>query len=481
MNHYGSAYIKWFLHHNRKRLWTFLGVLLILFILPACMVEYDSYNEIMPMEWATILLMAGNMGLAMFLPIYLFQYLWKKRSCDLFLPLPMPKRQLFLIHYGLGLCLLGFPVLMFLIACGLREESRAFFPYLALFAFGLYIITLCTYSLYVFAVVKCNSLWDALIAVLSYALLQVLLAPMIEWMLSNVVEEVLVGGSSVTEFFPMRHIETLLSPILACAHWLDNLSAAFYAQKESIHTLPLWENLFALDVKPLLFLALIAFGAVACVGAMVSYEHRKGEDSEQKTTSKWIYPLLIYAITGCMLIATAMSASTLWITLIVFFVLNFAAERKITLRFSKIAGFVGMMFCAIALFWVLVMTQGFHLIHEYYAANQIQDVSFFLNLYDGYDKLLMIEKEESDGDWLGNLKEGLKDEHFITMIVAFQHDLAEYEGYDTSIGYIQIHYTLRNGESAFRSYIIYEPQIDSLKAILTYLQETGTDLFAAED
>ena len=140
-----------------------------------------------------------------------------------------------------------------------------------------------------------------------------------------------------------------------------------------------------------------------------------------------------------------------------------------------------MMFCAIALFWVLVMTQGFHLIHEYYAANQIQDVSFFLNLYDGYDKLLMIEKEESDGDWLGNLKEGLKDEHFITMIVAFQHDLAEYEGYDTSIGYIQIHYTLRNGESAFRSYIIYEPQIDSLKAILTYLQETGTDLFAAED
>lgn len=486
MNTYGKAYVAWFLHHNRKRLATYCGVLFVLFVLPACMIGYDPRFFSMPLEWACVFLLAGGIALAMGLPIYLFQYLWKQRSADLYLPLPMSKRQLFFIHYVLGLCLSALPIVMFLIAAALREESRAFYPYLALFAIGIYLITSASYSLYVFAVVKCNSLWDAWIAVLGYALLQILLASTIDWMLSNVVHQVLSGSGSVTEFFPIRGIEVLLSPILACTHWLDGVSTAVFVQSQNAAVLPVWENLFAQNhVQPLLFLTLLILSGAACLGACYSYEHRKGEDSEQKTTSKWIYPLLIFAITACMLFVTSASMSTLWITLIVFLILNFAAERKITLRLSRIAGFLAMMLCGVALFWVMVQTKGFHLIHEYYSPQEIQDITFYLYLHEETEELpipsLPSLQENNEDTRSVELREPVGDAQFIEWMLKLQHESAEANGYESSIGYIQINFALKNGKTANRGYTIDETQMHTLAAIMAYLQEKNVELIFYDD
>lgn len=478
MSVYAIGYGKWLFHHYRKWLWIYLSILMLVFLLPTLTMTYESHWA-MPMEWGCVLLLFLNQGLALCLPIVLFRYLMNKRSTDLYLPLPFRKRTQFLLEYGFGLLVLAMASVIFLVVALLREDSRSFYPVLLVYTIGAYLFAAIVYSIYTFAVVKCNSFWDSVVAVLGYALLQVLFMSSVEALLAITVSRVLPYGGSMYEFFPMRALSMLNSPLLSSVSWLEGISNAYYTIQTQAQSIPIGELLEVWltqgNVGVGVFLWQALLGLAMFWGALVSYERRKGEDAEQRTDSKWIYPLLLTGMTGCLLLVNVSSGSGFLITLLVFVLLHFVAERKITLHFGQIALFGAMSFGAAALSFLLVNTQGFHLIHEFYEREEIAEVQVHMMLFDGdWDDI--IGELPSDNWILGENGEfGLRTfsraDTMITLTVQMQKEISQV-GTDGSemMGNIYVSYILNNGQRIERWYPFGKAQ---LALIADYIHATN--------
>lgn len=163
------------------------------------------------------------------------------------------------------------------------------------------------------------------------------------------------------------------------------------------------------------------------------------------------------------------------ITLLVFVLLHFVAERKITLRFGQIALFGAMSFGAAALSFLLVNTQGFHLIHEFYEREEIAEVQVHMMLFDGdWDDII---GELSSDNWIlgENGEFGLRTfsraDTMITLTVQMQKEISQV-GTDGSemMGNIYVSYILNNGQRIERWYPFGKAQ---LALIQDYIHATN--------
>ncbi len=332
---YEKAYVKWYHKHNQRILVTYLMIAATLIIAPQLMFPYDPQSSSMPLALSAYIVSALNLLMALLIPLYQFRYLFNKHSVDLFYPLPMKKTTVYWLNYGIGATLVCVPNVIFFINVLWEQASYAYIPYYLLMMTGLVLFALSLYALVTFFVMKCNSLWDACFAAAAVLISQLLIVSAVNGLLRNAVTELVNNGGSAYEFFSLSYFEGA-QPVMAGFQWISaSLNAFFHISQSGGNFLTLWLQESTLNAWMLIYylLLLIGFSDWACK----TYVKRKGEDSEQQTTSKFIFPLFISLITGSLLAYNITDIAYLCFTFVLFFLMNALAERKLVIKTKMIA------------------------------------------------------------------------------------------------------------------------------------------------
>lgn len=469
MTAYESSYVSWYIKSNRKKLMVGFGILFILLILPIFMVQepanYEQSGNVMQLPLVPQLwIVSGVCGvLSVIMPILQFQHLMKKRSCDLYLPLPIKRNHFFVIQFVVGLCYILIPILMFFAIAACERKSWEYLTYYAFYFVGIGIFLFALYSLITYFVVHCNSFWDALCSAIGFAFVFVFLFLTINELLGIIVQKSSIGAYDASEFFPMKMIGCVLSPIVASGMLLTGFMEGFYDyQLDRVQSV--WESLAAQDVSWIaIFVYWLLVLAVSCWLAYRTYHRRAGEQSEQRTTSKAVYPLFIVLITSSLLFQNFFDLGMLWVTIIVFFVLNFIAERRIVVHKYMILSFVVMAVCTSGFTYTLIETGVFHTIYEVPEEERIQATSirFYFNEESTAPK--------HNGEAIQSLmSKEVKQEAVILKVLGLHEELVSaYASTDINTSYgISISYELLDGKYIDRSYSLdyekYKKEVDSL-------------------
>ncbi len=465
---YEIAYCKWIWRHNRRLFFTYLLTAVTLLLLPQLLFPYQpNRNSFPPLYWSCTAMLLINLALAMLMPLYQFRYLMNKRSVDLFYPLPIKKTRLFWLNYVIGAACICIPNVLFLFSFLWTSEINAYIPtYLVLTAmFAL--MSLALYASITFFVMKCNSFLDACFVAVAVVLVQLLLVTSCIALLNNVIQEISHSGGSINEFFQMSYIECF-SPIMIGFKWLSDLpTAANDYMQNGGNILALWlKEADFNSFQPIVYLFVtVGFSIVACR----AYGKRKGEDSEQKTTSKLVYPMFTSLITCLLLLYDSLSASFFWVAVVLFFVMNSLAERKLTIR-PKMLGFL---FYGAILFLVsnlMIETNGFGRIREFYEPEDIQSVLVELHFYEDRENDFDASYETS---YL-LMDEYQEDQKLIEQVTAL-HRQATKESENGEINYmngtVMVNYVLKNGRTAYRYFSISEREAATVAQLKQYLKQ----------
>ncbi|NBJ64277.1 hypothetical protein D5266_03640 [bacterium c-19] len=460
---YEKAYGKWYWKHNQRMLATYLMIAATLIIVPQLMFPYDPQSSSIPLALSAYVVFALNLLMALLVPLYQFRFLFNKRSVDLYYPLPMKKTTMYWLNYGLGAILVCVPNMIFFINLLWEQASHAYIPYYLLMMAGLVLFGLSLYALVTFFVMKCNSLWDACFAAAAVPISQLLIVSAVNGLLRNAVTELVNNGGSAYEFFSLSYFEGA-QPVMAGFQWISaSLNAFFHISQSGGNFLTLWLQESTLNAWMLIYylLLLIGFSDWACK----TYVKRKGEDSEQQTTSKFIFPLFISLITGSLLAYNITDIAYLCFTIVLFFLMNALAERKLVIKTKMIAVLAIYGISLLGIHKVLIDTNGFGRIHEFYETDEILAVR---SEYHDYT-----DSEESEMSSI-IMYVFQKDPKLIEMMVKSHHESVtnnvKHNG-EQALGELIIDYELKNGKHAYRYLYFYPEDAKLIKEFKDYIKE----------
>lgn len=469
---YEKAYVKWYFKQHRRILITYLIVLISMIVLPQLLFPYRVLEDHdVPLMISCYIVFYLNMLLAAIIPIFQFRYLMHKRSVDMYVPLPMKKTTIFWLNYGIGAVLTILPELLFFLN---TVWEKAAHDYIGLYVFVTAILALAALSMYAavtFFVIKCNSLFDACFAAGAVLMIQLLLVNALNGLLNDVVESVLQGGGSAGEFFPMNYWESM-QPIVAGFTWLSSLEIAFFeASLYGGDYLSEWFAISTLRIPMLIYYLLMCTGF--SFAACFAYQKRKSEDSEQKTTSKLIYPLFIALITGTLLIYNTMDIGFFWFTVVLFFLMNAMAERKLRIHPKAMIALVIYVIALFAISSILTKTNGFGRIHEYYEPSEIRAVQIELyqiptdasNTLEFDENALLVQEYQRD---VGLIDRTVRLHH---------HALESYHPEEDRESYasLTIHYELNNGTYANRYITLQKEDEAMIQELKDYINRQAYD------
>lgn len=466
MSAYQRAYLLWYLRSRRKEIMMYAGVLIVIIAMPMWLVS-TAYPQELVINEACITLALNLLG-ALIIPVLQFRYLLDQRAADLYLPLPIKRKQLFFMQFGLGLILLWLPNFVFLAAMLGNGAALSYVGGYSFLMLVLMFFTFVQYSIDTFLVMQCHNRIDAILAMVGFLLAQLLLVATISGVLDNTVHHVLTGGGSLHEFFP-QWLYYLLSPVMSAVNSISALSYITTGENLSFN-IALWQEYSGIDPLYIAAAAALAFAAINC--AMRAYERAKGENSEQKTTSKWIYPLLITLVSGCLIFVNILSFEYFILTVILYFVMNFVAQRKIAVQPGMVVRFMVLAIAALGISRLLIDTKGFGLIHELYDRNELAQVRVeitFNDMEDNSAEAVPETKEPQKTDYL-IMGEHRDDEWLLDHVYALQTAISgKHENAEASAAFIQVNYVLKNQQQVYRYYTVDQQHEKEIQVIADYL------------
>ncbi len=461
---YQRAYLQWYFGRNHKKIIMAAAFLLVSMIIPIWNCAAKDQME-MVIAVAYCLLALNTLG-ALILPILQFRYQMNQRACDLYLPLPISRKHMFFMQFGIGALLLALPNLIYEIAVLGSTAGRSYWKGYTFLMLMLLLFSFVLYCFNTFLVLRCHNLADAIFAVVGFLVAQLLLVAAIDSLLNNAVSKILPGGGSAYEFFSMD-LYMFLSPVICAIRATEAIHVM--VSDEIMHGFATWTQYC--DIHPL-HIALYAVLAIVIIYfAMRTYEKSKGEDSEQKTTSKWIYPSLITIVSGCLIFENILSLNYFIFTVILYFIMNFVAQRKIAVRPEMVIRFIVLVAVAQVFSQSLIQTDGFGMVKDLYDRSELQSVYLDISFIERDDE------EETNApipptteptylmmnDWS-------TDEWLLDHVYALQKDLSKDSDYkETSMASIDIHYKLSNQKMIHRYYVVDAAFLDQLNAICDYI------------
>lgn len=315
-------------------------------------------------------------AISCFTPVYLNAYLYRKNSCDLYLSLPMKREKMFNTHFIYG-CL---SVIVPMIPCYLITIVYYMLNGINVSIYALYIlIVLIVVNVILQAVttlfsVKSNRLLDAIVAVFGFLIVPLICVSCINGAFDVLTSYFIVGHmNGAHDFLVIKHLEGLISLPQTALSFFGTTDFGMYMNEYRIFYLVWW----------------MLIGVLAYFYAHKSYVQRASEDSEQYTSSKLIYPLMIHA--GLISILFYVSAfaqgyvsKAFWLILMFvgYFIALAFAERKIQWKKTTVLIFIAS-YVVINLFSrSYVQTNGYGLLYELPQVEQISTINAEYYLWD---------------------------------------------------------------------------------------------------
>lgn len=395
-------------------------------------------------------------ALACLTPIFLFRFIYQKRSSDLYLSLPIKRKQLFFVTYFTGFFTILIPVLINLcISVLLIYMFREGYPE------GQYISSIITpaiimfilYAIVTWVVQQCNNLLDGIFVSGCYMFIPLLCIGAVAIFLSNQYNSFMIGNGS------------FWNEISYIDYFPRFISIVYY-----LITIPRASSfiMFQINWQILAYWFIIS---IICIWfACKSFEQRRQEDSEQRTTVWWTYPLIIGVLTFClilMIVNTSMSSLTIIVTSIAVFVLYICmicfSKRKIQITLRSVLLFGVLFISTFSFSFIFQETKGFHIVKEVPSVSNISKVE--ISIYNGYyndsgkQETLKIKYHDKSGKEkmveLNDLFAVVNKEKQIEDIVNMQKVYKdEYDNNREFNDYtnVSFNYTLKNGRTIYRDY-----------------------------
>ena len=322
----------------------------------ASIAAYDSMMLILYIM--TILL---SCGFSCFTPIYLNYYLYRKQSSDLYLSLPMKREKMFDVHFLYGCISVLLPTIICymipVVALWLKGMRFSFLPFQML-AF-IILINIILQGINTLLSVKANKLLDAIVAVFGFLIIPLVIILSLNLSSNVLLNKALIGYTAwMDELTYLDVISYLISlPYVAFGSFeYTGGSVCQIMMKEHSMIYLLWWCII---------------GIIALLYARLCYQKKPWEHSEQYTSSKLIYPLMIHAGLAAILLMIALieELSTgkvilLGITFLGYLVAMFFAKRSIKLKWQYGLIFAIIFGCTCLFTWSFESTKGFGLIKE---------------------------------------------------------------------------------------------------------------------
>lgn len=389
-------------------------------------------------------------AISCFTPIYLNYYLYRKQSVDLYLSLPMKREKMYDTHFLYG-C---FSVVVPTVVCCIISVICLFVKGLDVTILPFQIIgvivlvNVILQAIITLLSVKANKLLDAIVAAFGFIIVPLVVILSVYFTSSVLLSRTVVGFTLIGDELPFTGIiSNLISlPVIA-----------FGAFENFFNLKPI--TLTSSSLYYLLWWSVI--GIIAYIYAKKSYVKRAAEDSEQYTSSKLIYPLMIHVgLASILMMITLMESEyvvkfiLIGIIFLGYLVSMFFAHRKIKLRLVYVLTFVGIYVVTSLFTWSFEQTNGYGMVHEIPNISQIKNIRV-----DYY------YEEGSDYHYVN-----VNQSHFVETykkIESITQSCVEVANDDDHYNMIDITYELKNGNKIYRYYEFDEEKIhqDALELI----------------
>lgn len=435
-NFINKKYFKYLVDSNRR----FLG---LIWMFGFIIIPFTSFIISNDINWQTTStnILATYLGFAFsfIVPIFLFRFLYKKNSIDLYFSLPIKKHILFKTTVAFSYFATILPIFIYYLASVFIAAIR--FPNQVIIKSIIFILLLIFIMLVIQAVIfygctVTNNLLDAIVVNASYLSLPIFTYVCIHLFFYNKAELLTKGygnyGSALNRIFVY-----LTLPI---SNLLDIQSTGF--------------NL--LYISSLLIWLLV--GLSAFVVSERYFITKKADDSQSHTTHSSTYSLIIFWVTfGFLLVASSHNRfDTMYILYVIFIFLMYTimvtfAKRRVVLSMRHVQKFI--LLCIVSLLISLSFnyTKGYGLVNEYVNTKNVNKIN--VELYNPNGNLTFL-----------NLK---KDLHSINITdkalfkdVKELHQLAVSGAGKTAVVYLIITFTYyQNSHKLYRSYEITEKKV----------------------
>lgn len=364
-NNETKQYAKYLLKSN-KRLCFILGISLFV-IIPFLIMLTNNSSTFGIKVWIIATVFFGC-ALSCLTPIFLFRYIYLKRSSDLYFSLPIKRNKLFTITFLTGFITIVIPVIINSIIIFILSHS--FIQTTPQIDFASYILTTCIMMLALYGIVtwvtlQCNNLLDGVLASGSYLFVPIIFISALTVFMNNQFGNFMVASGTYIEEIPFHNI---IPSIISIPYSVINGTLRIFQYNITPYT-------WFVQIYWLLIGILFSFLAKR------SFVRRKQEDSEQRTSVWWIYPLIIGTLTFSLILIVVnvgMSIISIVISSISVFILYlcmvFFSRRKIQLTLRVVLLFVVLFASSYSFSLVFQKTQGFQIVKEI-PSNKISDIT----------------------------------------------------------------------------------------------------------
>lgn len=396
--------------------------------------ELREYTIQYAVMMSCVLAMLFSVGL----PIYLFEILYHKRSCDLYFSLPIKKQTLFctilLFNFiaVLGCICINYYIYILPFSNVIHTELSNIMLYV-LIPLIIVISCICTQLLVTFICIRSNNILDTLFILIGHVLAPVVIYAAMIMFLSSKADLFVLGNGNYIAMLDtvfMHFLEYTSLPFI----FFSTIFKILYNQQMT--------NLF--------------YGAYWIVLSMVvfylSYRYfvrRKAEESGKRTSFIFGYPYIITIIIfGLIFLAQCLHGIAVIVFLTVIFMLYlfmiFFSNRKISLNYRMVGLFVILIMISYGIGYVFVQTKGFYLVKEIPNLKNIEGITIQVSKYSDTQDLQSIRLEG------GKVKE------FIDDTVQIHEKSLEYINRSNFNFEIIFIYQYKNGNTSHRIYYIDE-------------------------
>ena len=345
-----------YLFESKKIAWIFFFIMHAALTFMSFITNGFSNKEV---SFTMSMIVAGVLSgiLSFVLPVFLFSYVHRKRSCDMYFSTPIDRKEMLVttLLFSWILCFGYFAVI------GLAEYFLFgmetvpfvnFMKFILYFGLGLAVLLLINTFFYLLA----NNLLDGVVMVLAYSLLPVFLS-----FLEIVAVDTYSANTMSVSSFPLA---LYLSPVAVLG---ENMAC-------------LTGNLLKNSYTPICFdwaalFALLAFGVIGCIGLKKEFVDRKSERAEQVSNGLLAYPTVmnLYLFAILALLAVSIVSNTNWADTLIIYVLlffvyilaNFVYRRKIYVSWKNAVYFVGVVIVTLGLAQFSWKEKGFGYAYRY--------------------------------------------------------------------------------------------------------------------
>lgn len=405
--------------------------------------------------------------LAYSLPLYLFRFLMKRSSNDLYLSLPIERKRLFYVHYLIGLIYLtAVSFLLLIIFCifkGLNfiDILQAEFGYMMVYFIlncGFILLGCFLYTFFTYLTVRCHTIVDAMAMGIIYTLLPVVIYICVVTFGEHVINDTLVSVISVlsTESLFEGFLDSMtvmLSIPAQMQHWLLLLS-------------PEWDSGCSIEILCLSGVIWFIFAAGCFNGAQKAFVRLRSEQCGQVSDVFFTYPLLIPLITFILLVGMQRKQIMTIATIVIalgYMLANFLAWRRIHFSIRRCLLFIAMASLSYLLYITCASTNMFGMVKEIPSLDQIEkvDIDIMQNYQDEYY------------GFSGKSVESYKLIHFLE----FQGEIVELAKHqnkdqlDEWYYQISFQYVTKDNQSIYRLYVFPKAEAERVAALLKKWQE----------